>query len=152
LRHTGEVAERVSVSFLTRTPSLPTVAPLAPARSAWPYGCGVIYKLDFSGNLTILHTFTGADGTGPHSVVLDPAGNLYGNTYQGGIGDGSYGSGVIFKVDKGGTFSVVYDFDCSAGTGCFPEGALLLDRAGHIYGTTCQGGARQTGLVYKISQ
>jgi uncharacterized repeat protein (TIGR03803 family) len=117
-----------------------------------PYGCGVIYELDFSGNLTILHTFTGADGTGPLSVVLDPAGNLYGNTYEGGIGDGSYGSGVIFKVDKGGTFSVVYDFDCSAGTGCFPQGALLLDRAGHIYGTTYQGGARQTGLVYKITQ
>jgi uncharacterized repeat protein (TIGR03803 family) len=116
-----------------------------------PGGCGVIYKLDVSNNLTILHTFTGADGYIPLSVVLDPAGNLYGNTNQGGTGNGGIGGGVIFKVDKGGTFSVVYDFDCSV-NGCYPGGTLLLDRAGDIYGTTYAGGARQTGLVYKITQ
>ena len=117
-----------------------------------PYGCGIVYKLDTSGNLTVLHTFAGGtDGTTPLNVVLDSAGNLYGNTDEGGIGDATYGSGLVFKVDTGGNYSVVYDFNCDADTGCFPEGALVLDRAGDIYGTTYQGGERETGIIYRLT-
>ena len=45
-------------------------------------GCGVVFKLDRSGNETVLYTFTGgADGSGPSAgLVRDAAGNLYGTT------------------------------------------------------------------------
>jgi uncharacterized repeat protein (TIGR03803 family) len=58
-------------------------------------GAGVIFKLDTSGNETVLHSFTGgADGGNPFSaVILDPAGNLYGTA-----GFGAEGGGVVFKL------------------------------------------------------
>jgi uncharacterized repeat protein (TIGR03803 family) len=59
------------------------------------YGLGTIYKLDPSGNLTILHNFSGPDGKVPYgNLALDPSGNLYGTTSQGG----KFGGGVIFRI------------------------------------------------------
>ena len=58
-------------------------------------GCGVVYKLDPSGNETILHRFTGSDGRFPYAgVILDYSGNLYGATFYGGSDD----FGVVFKI------------------------------------------------------
>jgi hypothetical protein len=40
------------------------------------YGCGVVFKLDQKGNLTVLYTFTGgADGNLPQGSTMDFAGN-----------------------------------------------------------------------------
>jgi uncharacterized repeat protein (TIGR03803 family) len=116
-------------------------------------GCGVVYKIDPSGNETVLYAFTGgADGNQPvGGVIRDSAGNLYGDTFQGGIGDGSYGSGVVYKLDDAGNFSVVYSFNCGTDTGCFPQAGLMRDAAGHLFGTTYQGGSRGTGVVFKIT-
>jgi uncharacterized repeat protein (TIGR03803 family) len=61
------------------------------------FGCGVVFKLDPSGQETILHAFTGGatDGAGPQSpLITDGKGSLYGTTEEGGAADG----GVIFKV------------------------------------------------------
>jgi len=42
---------------------------------------GAVYKVDTSGNATVLHSFTGADGGQTSSgVIRDSAGNLYGTT------------------------------------------------------------------------
>jgi hypothetical protein len=56
----------------------------------------VVYKLDTSGNETILYNFTGsADGGEPVAgVILDPAGRLYGTTPYWGADLG----GVVFKL------------------------------------------------------
>jgi uncharacterized repeat protein (TIGR03803 family) len=67
-------------------------------------GCGVVYKLDPSGQETVLYSFTGgADGDGPYApLVLDSSGNLYGTTPWGGKGGVSgvmfSGGGVVFKI------------------------------------------------------
>jgi len=67
-------------------------------------GCGTVFKLDTSGILTVLYSFTGgADGAFPSaSLVLDTAGNLYGTTAEGGSGPcnsfGQNGCGVVFKL------------------------------------------------------
>ncbi len=47
---------------------------------------GVVFKIDATGRETVLYTFTGgADGREPLAgLILDPAGNLYGSTDQGG--------------------------------------------------------------------
>jgi uncharacterized repeat protein (TIGR03803 family) len=59
-------------------------------------GCGVVFKLDPSGQETVLHSFTGgADGKFPSGgLVLDDAGNLYGAALQGG----ARGNGVVFGL------------------------------------------------------
>jgi uncharacterized repeat protein (TIGR03803 family) len=59
------------------------------------YALGAVFKLDPSGNETILHTFIGKQGDGPAwGVIRDSKGNLYGTTQYGG----AYGGGVVFKV------------------------------------------------------
>ena len=59
--------------------------------------CGTVYKVDATGNLTVLHAFTGTpdDGYSPiGALVRDPAGNLFGTTYNGGTGN----QGTVFKL------------------------------------------------------
>ena len=68
-------------------------------------GCGTVFKLDPSGQETVLHAFTGgADGSSPVSgLAMDAQGVLYGTTTTGGtLGCGShghdFGCGVVFKI------------------------------------------------------
>jgi uncharacterized repeat protein (TIGR03803 family) len=61
-------------------------------------GKGVVFKLDTTGKLTVLHAFTGgSDGGNPDTVVLDGAGNLYGTATTGGRCR-DQGCGVVFKI------------------------------------------------------
>ena len=61
-------------------------------------GCGVVYKLTNSGGTwtqTVIHAFTGDDGSGPGSrVTLDDRGNVYGMTPTGGAD----GLGTIYAI------------------------------------------------------
>ncbi len=47
------------------------------------------------------------------------------------------------------TFRVLHQFNGAVGDGANPEGALVQDATGNLYGTTFAGGAGQ-GVVYKI--
>jgi uncharacterized repeat protein (TIGR03803 family) len=61
-------------------------------------GKGVVFKLDTTGKLIVLHAFTGgADGGNPDSVVLDGAGRLFGTAATGGQCR-DQGCGVVFKI------------------------------------------------------
>jgi uncharacterized repeat protein (TIGR03803 family) len=59
-------------------------------------GCGVVFKLDSSGQETVLYSFTsGPNGNVPDSgVILDSAGDLYGTTQYGGAAN----AGVIYRI------------------------------------------------------
>ena len=59
-------------------------------------GAGVVYKVDMSGNETVLYSFTGgADGNEPVTgVILGPEGKLYGTTAFGG----QTNAGVVFEI------------------------------------------------------
>jgi uncharacterized repeat protein (TIGR03803 family) len=63
-----------------------------------PDGYGTVFKLDTTGNETVLHTFTGGTGGDePYGgLVMDSAGNLYGTTSEGGVGTFEYGT--VFKL------------------------------------------------------
>jgi uncharacterized repeat protein (TIGR03803 family) len=79
-------------------------------------GNGTVYKLDPSGTLTVLHHFANSnDGANPGGLLLDPAGNLYGTTYNGG----SAGVGTVFKIAyRGpGTFSATGSMEEARGPG-----------------------------------
>jgi uncharacterized repeat protein (TIGR03803 family) len=112
-----------------------------------PANAGVVYKVDSTGQETLLYSFTGgADGANPYAgVIRDSAGNLYGTTYGGGVSN----AGVVFKVDPTGRQTVLYSF--AGGTdGAHPEAGLIQDAAGNFYGTTAQGGEAGLGVVYKL--
>lgn len=126
--------------------------------------CGVVYKLDPSGNETVLYSFTGeADGGNPGSgaLILDETGNLHGTTYAGGeTGSSStcgiiLGCGVVFKLDQAGNESVLYTFTGQADGG-YPGSGLVRDRQGNLYGTTDWDGEYSGfevgyGVVFKLS-
>jgi uncharacterized repeat protein (TIGR03803 family) len=112
-------------------------------RSGGQDNCGVVFKLtrNSGGNWTesVLHSFveSASDGCSPvASLIFDAAGNLYGTTGIGGIG-----CGVVFELTPGahGAWgeSILYFFgDNRFVDGCIPEGNLIFDTAGNLYGTT----------------
>ena len=112
------------------------------------HGCGTVFKVDPSGNETVLHSFTNTpDGAGPYaSLVRDKAGNLYGTTLNGG----AFGPGTVFKVDTSGNETVLHSFTNSP-DGAGPYGGLVRDKAGNLYGTTEEGGASGHGTVFKLT-
>jgi uncharacterized repeat protein (TIGR03803 family) len=82
-------------------------------------------------------------------VVQDASGNLYGATFAGG----DYASGVLFKLTPSGsgwTQSVLYDFP-NPSNGADPEGGLIFDRSGNLYGTARFGGQYGTGTVFELT-
>jgi uncharacterized repeat protein (TIGR03803 family) len=109
-------------------------------------------------NYAIIHSFAGGnDGGGPLGrLTLDTAGNLYGSTFAGG--NGGTGNGIAFELSPspGGnwTETVLHAFTGNgAGStdGGFPEGGMVLDAAGNVYGTTDAGGSKGDGIVFELS-
>lgn len=109
-------------------------------------GLGTVFKLDPSGNESVLYVFKGApDGAYPSAgLVRDTAGNLYGTTSAGGSLAPNCpfprGCGIVFKLDPGGTETVLHLFGSNVSDGISPTGPLTLDSAGNLFGTTLAGG------------
>ena len=113
-------------------------------------GCGTVFKLDASGNETVLYSFTGwADGNEPSGgVIRDGEGTLYGTTVTGG----AFNQGTIFKLDTAGVLTVLHDFSGAANDGAQPiASGLTPDSKGNFYGTTQYGGAFAAGTVYRLA-
>jgi uncharacterized repeat protein (TIGR03803 family) len=108
-------------------------------------GCGTVFRLESSGNETVLHSFTGgADGGNPYAaLVRDSAGNLYGTTGNGG----AYGWGVVFELKANGREKVLYSFTGGADGGS-PTASLVRDSVGTLYGTTYVGGRPGCGSEF----
>lgn len=122
-------------------------------------GCGTVFKLRPAARASgsalapwteaVLYRFTGADGAFATSgLVSDSAGNLYGTTLGGGIGDGNV---YLLSPSNGGwTESLVYSFT-GGDDGSGPLGGLTFDGAGNLYGTTDSGGLYGEGTVYELT-
>ncbi|MGD0189823.1 MAG: choice-of-anchor tandem repeat GloVer-containing protein [Rhizomicrobium sp.] len=100
-------------------------------------GCGTVYEIKKGGGEKVLYSFQdGSDGAIPSgSLLLDSAGNLYGAAE----GGGTSGDGVIFKLAPNETLSVLYTFQ-GGSDGYFPNGSLIADASGNLYGETWYGG------------
>ncbi len=117
-------------------------------------GQGAVFKLTPSPNgpyfnTYVLHTFTGSDGSRPAAgLIFDGAGNLYGTTTVGGA---SF-AGTVFKLTPSGTLwteTLLYSFT-GGKDGAQPYAGVILDQAGHLYGTTVFGGAHGAGVVFEV--
>ncbi len=119
-------------------------------------GGGTVFKLDSSGNETVLYNFRGgSDGADPYAgVVEDAAGNFYGTT----AGGGTYNLGTVFELSTAGVETVMHSF--TGGTdGTEPFAGLTIDASGALYGTTYSGGDPNChrggrigcGVVFKVT-
>jgi uncharacterized repeat protein (TIGR03803 family) len=100
-------------------------------------GCGVVFKVTPAGQESVLYAFTGPDGASPSAgLVQDPAGNLYGTTYQGG----AHGLGTVFKLDTAGKLTILHHF-AGGEDGANPTAPLIRGAGGKLYGTTALGGS-----------
>jgi uncharacterized repeat protein (TIGR03803 family) len=103
---------------------------------------------------TVLYTFTGhADGATPNAPLLrDDDGNLYGTaTFGGNLNDcDDQGCGTVFKLSKNGELTALYAFT-GGKDGSLPNGPLVRDAEGNLYGTTQEGGAHGWGVVFKVT-
>ncbi|HVI10842.1 MAG TPA: choice-of-anchor tandem repeat GloVer-containing protein [Candidatus Binatia bacterium] len=119
---------------------------------------GSVFQLANSGGVwteNVIHTFTnGSDGGRPYGrLTVDQAGNIYGTTFQGGVGN----KGLVFEFvpASGGawTENVLYDF-VGGSDGSGPQSAVIFDQSGNLYGTTVFGGggcgSRGCGTVYEL--
>ena len=124
------------------------------------HGYGTVFKLAPSGTSwteTVLYSFCPQtncpDGQYPHTpVIIDGAGNLYGTT----VGGGSQNYGVVYKLTPSGTSwtqTVLYNFcvQNSCVDGKYPQGGLVIDAAGNLYGTASGGGLYNSGAVFKLA-
>lgn len=121
----------------------------------YPFGYGVVYEVNSSGTETVLHTFCtptqcyvgNYDGMWPIApVVRDKAGNFYGTTY------GGVDYGTVFKIDTGGTETVLNNF-YRGSNGCLPAQGLITDNSGNLFGTTSECGSTGypgNGTIFKM--
>lgn len=100
----------------------------------------------------VLYSFArGQDGASPQSgVTMDSGGNLFGTTAVGG----DFSGGTVFELSyspkNGWTKTILHNFNYLA-DGENPDGTLVFDLAGNLYGTTPTEGPQLVGTVYELS-
>jgi uncharacterized repeat protein (TIGR03803 family) len=128
---------------------------------------GVVFELSFDPGTglwdeTVLYNFCPkgtpsgcADGQTPLAgLTMDAVGNLFGTTEFGGAD----GEGVVFEVQpRLGSEKVLYSFCSQPGCadGSEPNAGVIIDQAGHLYGTARYGGnslycGNGGGVVFEV--
>jgi uncharacterized repeat protein (TIGR03803 family) len=127
------------------------------------HGGGTVFEIrktrrGYANTPTILVSFCAlancADGGNPRAgLVADDDGNLFGTT----TGGGAHGGGTVFEIRKtrrgyANTPSILASLcalaNCADGE--FPQGAVIADVDGNLFGTTGGGGAHGGGTVFEI--
>lgn len=99
--------------------------------------------------LKVVHNFTGgSDGGNPvDGFMMNSKGMLFGTATAGG----SSGLGVVFKASAKGTMTVLHSFT-GGSDGATPNGGVVEDASGALYGTTTAGGASGAGTVFRMAR
>ncbi len=127
-------------------------------------GCGTIFKLRPQPRAcltafcpwteTVLYRFSGGyDGSNPvGDLIFDQAGNLYGTTISGGMAGCHDGCGLVYELTPSNGFwaeTVLYSFT-GGNDGGGPNGGVIFDQRGNLYGVTSWGGYG-VGTVYELT-
>ena len=127
--------------------------------------CRTVFELSppktKGGNWTekVLHSFAGGtDGANPNGgLILDGKGNVYGTTAGGGgTGCQGPGCGTAFELKSaakpGGarTEKMLHVFT-GGDDGAGPNGGLIFDAKGSLYGSAGGGGTQEVGVVFKLA-
>jgi uncharacterized repeat protein (TIGR03803 family) len=121
---------------------------------------GTVFQITPAGKLTTLYSFCSkpdcTDGSTPYAGLIQGTdGNLYGATFNGGTNETSCngGCGTLFKITTAGQLTTLYNFCSKSGCtdGSSPEGGLVQDTNGTLYGTTYYGGTDGIGTVFSLS-
>lgn len=122
-------------------------------------GGGTVFELSHTdGTWTETPLYSFSSGKGPvANLTMDAAGNLYGTT----LGGGAYSEGNVFKLTPGNggwTYTSLHDFT-GGSDGAAPQGTLVIDSAGNVYGTAYSGGLSGAncrsyfcGVIFQITQ
>lgn len=116
------------------------------------YGRGTIFQVTPEGGVNLVWEF-GAAGSGPANpaagLTVGPDGALYGTT----AGFLPYKGGSVFRytAEQGVTVLTVFGSGTGEAAGSSPNAELVLGKDNNFYGTTCYGGARDQGTVFRVS-
>ena len=114
---------------------------------------GTVFELSSSGrgrNFSVLESLYSNGGYGPvWDLTMDQSGNFYGTTES----DGPNQDGFLFKLtptDGGYQYTDLYSFQ-GGNDGSGPEGGVVVDAAGNVYGTTAFGGSDSRGTIWEFT-
>ena len=111
---------------------------------------GTIFEFSSAGVETVLYSFSGGVGDYPEGPLTeDSAGNLYGVTR----GTAPKTPGTAFMPSPAGTMTVLHVFSNVKGSkdAVMPNGGLVMDSQGNLYGTS-SGGGQGAGTVFEIAK
>jgi len=126
--------------------------------------CGIVFELSppstgsSAWTETVLYSFQGGTNDGYYpsgTLVMDSVGNLYGTTENGGPVTEycAFGCGSIFELSPPptphGTWkeTILSFFTPDCNQGCWPNGSLIFDGVGNLYGVTPD----TEGVVFELS-
>lgn len=157
----GSWTEQILYSWTDNEPAYPSTGvvldPQGNIYGTLPGGCdppgcyGTVFQLTNSGSgwaMNILHGFDGTYGQQPGAgLIRDAEGNLYGSTQA-----TSFGGLPVFELTpSGGSWNYTVLSFVAQGLSQGPEGDLVMDGAGNLYGTTFSSGAHNQGNVFKLT-
>jgi uncharacterized repeat protein (TIGR03803 family) len=109
---------------------------------------GTVFEISAgSDQITALASFAGSNGADPEaSVTFDASGDLFGTTDMGGASD----DGTVFEI-AAGSDQIATLASFAGADGANPQGPVVLDSHGDLFGTTNAGGANGEGTVFEIA-
>ncbi len=104
----------------------------------------------WSATYRVLYNFSSTPSSG---LIVDSQGNAYGTT-----SGGSNNAGTVYEMSPATGYHLLYRFSQKGAGGWYPQGNLVFDSAGNLYGTTVYGGANAKvcgnegcGVVFELS-
>jgi uncharacterized repeat protein (TIGR03803 family) len=108
-----------------------------------------------SASYKVLFNFNRTSGEPSSGLVVDSQGNAYGTTFLGGHNN----AGSVYELSPTAGYHLLYPFSLTGPGGENPQGNLVFDSGGNLYGTTVNGGISNSnclpsascGVVFKLS-
>jgi len=107
-------------------------------------GYGTVYQLAPDFTLTSLYSFTGVDSKYPQAPLVQASDGSFLGTAAQGVNT----KGTVFQVTTSGEFTNLFFFN--GANGAMPLAGLVQGSDGGFYGTTYEGGAANTGTIFRL--